>query len=159
MALSNTERQRRYRERRRRAKAEPPAQPAPLPLRRAFAEFIHSDKYRVEAFDTALKKLDVARLGEWEHWIEAGNALETCRHLVGDTYDGAIMAIAAICELVNEYKIEQIDARLREIENAVPDNPSLKEAADKFAAHLRNVRAQYQRRNRYAFMPMEVEGE
>lgn len=159
MALSNKERQKRYRERRRKEKAKT-AQPVSPPVRRSFSEFINSEKYRVEAFDIALKKLDPTRLGDWHQWIKKENGIETCREFIGDSYDGAIMAIATLCELVNEYKVEQIDARLLEIESAAkPHNPSLQEAADKFQTHLQSLRAEYQRPDRYSFMPLEIDGE
>jgi hypothetical protein len=159
MALTNAQRQKRYRERRRKAKAKPPGQAVAVAMKRTFPEFINFDKDRTEAFDAAMKSLNTTHLGEWKRWIEDENAVAICRDLIGDTFGGAIMAIATVCQLVNEYKVEQLDFRLSEIEKAETNDPALQEAADRFMAYLRNVREQYQRRNRYDFMPMEVDGE
>lgn len=159
MALSNAERQKRYRERRQ-AKNARPATPRPMPVKRTFAEFINADETRFQAFDTAMDWLNSGRLLPWEKWVDANNAVDTCMDFIGTLHsDGVIAGAFTIAGLVNEYKVEQIDAQLLELEHADLSTPALKEAADKFAEHLRHIRKQLQRKNRYEFPPMWVDGE
>lgn len=158
MAISNAEKQKRYRERQK-AKVranQTPASPAKIT---GFAEYIYSDQYREEAFETALDLLDLSRTRPVDEWIKSDDAVSKIIELVGNGHGGAIMAIATLAGLVSDYKVAQIDARIAEIEKSDLTSPALKEAADRYLEQLQEARKQFHRKNRYQFSPMEVEGE
>jgi hypothetical protein len=158
MAISNAEKQKRYRERQRAKAGAAPASASPATIT-SFAEYVYSDQYREEAFETAFDLLDLSRTRPVDDWIKSDEAISKIIDLVGNDHGGAIMAIATLAGLVSDYKVAQIDARIAEIEKSDVTSPALKEAADKYLAQLQEVRKQFHRKNRYQFSPMEVEGE
>ena len=158
MAISNAEKQKRYRERQKAKTGAIPTSTSPAKIV-SFAEYIYSDQYREEALETAFDLLDLNRTRPMDDWIKSDDAVSKIIDLVGNDHGGAIMAIATLAGLVNDYKVAQIDARIAEIEKSDLTSPALKEAADKYVAQLQEARKQFHRKNRYQFSPMEVEGE
>ncbi len=158
MAKSNAEKQRRYRERKK-AQAQSASAPVQLASDSSFAEYIYSDPYREEAFETAMGLLDLSALRPVDNWIKKDGALNQCIDIIGNDHNGAIMAIATLTGLINEYKVALLEARIREIETADLATPALKEAAEKYLVELDRLKKQFHRKNRYEFLPMEVAGE
>lgn len=157
MALSNAEKQKRYRERKRREAASGDSEAAPV--KRTFAEFIKADPLREEAVDTAFHLLDFSRVGNWWEVIEGVNAVSILSDFVGDDNQGALMGLWTLAALLNDYRKEQIDAQLLELQEAPQDNETVKLAAERFAEKLRSTRKELGRANRYEFPPLWVAGE
>lgn len=158
MAISNAEKQKRYRERQKAKATDVPPSSSPAKIT-SFSDYVYSDQYRMEAFETAFDLLNIGRIGSVEDWIKSEGAVSKIIDFVGDDYNGAIMAVATLAGLVSEYKVAQIDARIAEIEASQVTSPALREAAEKYLHQLQEARKQFHRKNRYQFAPMEVEGE
>ena len=151
MAISNAEKQKRYRERQK-AKADATPVIAKTETITSFSDYIYSDQYREEAFETAFELLDMGRIRPVDEWVKSDDAVANIIDIVGNDHDGAIMAIATLAGLVSDYKIAQIDARIAEIEKSDVKTPALKEAADKYLAQLQETRKQFHRKNRYTVL-------
>lgn len=155
MALSNAEKQKRYRERKA-ARAGAQAEPAPVPVKRSFAEFIQSSEDRMEAMDVSAFNLNELPYYEWQDRIAKEDAIDFLTRFVGDDSSGAIMGLWTIAALVNDYRLEQIDVQLIELQSAQHDNDTVRQASELFAERLRNTRKELQRADRYSFRPMSV---
>ncbi|TCT12674.1 hypothetical protein EDC22_102359 [Tepidamorphus gemmatus] len=176
MALSPAEKQRRYRERQKVKMAEQAKQArhvaddtAPF-LAVTFADFLRQDgEAQANALPFIQETLGSVGLDstDWEadedpEWHEYQWDGTTDRGLLGkaERMVGAFLDSArALSELINRYKLQEIDRALAEIERADLSDPEAKKQALADVVRLNALRKRLHKEVRYSFPATVVKGE
>lgn len=173
MALTQTEKQRRYRAALKRKREAAPDQAAPY-LRRTFAQFLvdqgddrgdppHRDQIGAQLSEIGIELPDFAGEDEINH--VSGEIFQGPNGLTGSIGKAELMAHAfrvsaqQLSQLINRYKLQEIEARLEEIERADLSDPVTKKKALNDVARLRELRRRLDKEVRHSFREIAVKGE
>lgn len=173
MIKSSAERGREFRARRKAALNVVPDQSAPF-LKRTFAQFLeqqgedrgegpHRDQIDAELMGVDMQLPDFT--GEDEIDPISGEGFRGPNGSTGSIAKAEVMAHAfrvsaqQLAALINRYKMEEIDARLAEIERADLTDPEAKRQALADVARLTLLRQRLDREVRHSFREIAVKGE
>lgn len=168
MALTPTEKQRRYREALKKKQEAAPDQSSGY-LRRTFSDFLAREDETDQQVYSSIIAADFDAIGmqlpslseetdpEFEriYGEEARGAIGKAEVMVS-VFRGAARMLA---ELVNRYKLEEIDARLAEIEGADLSDPATKKQAFADIVRLTEIRKRLDKEVRHSFREIRVKGE
>lgn len=162
MAKSVTERTRAFRERRRAQLKTAPDITREF-LRRPFSEFLmertpdfeeSQDYVGIDIRGSIYKEEQQYETSEQFEEPFKGNALDRVTALAEVMMDNA----REYCELINEYKLTEIDARIKEIEQADLSDPTVRKQALADVVKLNRIRARLDKEFRRSFREIDVKG-
>jgi hypothetical protein len=166
MALSPSEKQKRYRERQKAAKeaarkrelfAPQADDPTATFWRAPINELVHGFD-----FEEALDALGYENLGSFHHpapTYSSGASVSLSGQPALERFTGLaevfLDAARELHQFVNAYKVAEIEARIKELEQAPGTDPAIKELA---IARLKDIRAALNREFRRSFPEISVKG-